>query len=151
MSSTKKKLTIPAPEKTPCARTGATERSTGLQFSMTTIKSPQGKKEVCTGALINAIGNKALSEMVSITVPPNLEEADTSNSAPGLPDCLVAQSNDAISGDTLEILAFEVGVHYPLVEGRLYFSCHPDEAYTCEAINRDRFLFYLSSIFPGMR
>ncbi len=105
----------------------------------------------------------ALSEMMSIrgenTVPPNLEEADTSNSSPasghkedpGLPGCHVAQSNDAKSSETVEMLAFQFGVHYPLVEGRLYFSCHPDEAYTREAINRDRGLFYFSSSFPGMR
>jgi hypothetical protein len=123
-----------------------------------TSKSPPGKKEVCTGAL------HALRELMSIsgenTVPPNLEEADTRNSGPaswhkkdrGLPGCQVAQSNDANSVDeTVEILAFELGVHYPLVEGRLYFSFHPDEAYTCEAINLDRSLFYFSSNFPGTR
>jgi hypothetical protein len=44
---------------------------------------------------------------------------------------------------------FEDGVHYPLIQDRLYFSQHPDDAYTFERIHADKRLFYFSSTFPG--
>jgi hypothetical protein len=66
------------------------------------------------------------------------------------PDCDETQSQDSGS-DFYELFSFEYGVHYALLEGRLYFSFHPDEAFTVTAIQRDKSLFYFSSSIPGMR
>ncbi len=50
---------------------------------------------------------------------------------------------------SIQLFGFEPGVHYPLIEGRLYFSCHPDDEFTLAAIQRDKSLFYFSSNVPG--
>lgn len=45
--------------------------------------------------------------------------------------------------------AWEMGVHYELIPGRLFFSWHNDDEYTFSAIKRDRRMFYCSSHFAG--
>ncbi len=57
------------------------------------------------------------------------------------------ESESSSSEDWMQ--QFEIGVHYPLIPGRLYFSCHSNERYTREAIESERRLFYFSSHLPG--
>ncbi len=42
-------------------------------------------------------------------------------------------SHDA-SPDLCKVFGFDFRVHYSLIEGRLYSSCHQDDAYTLEAM-----------------
>ncbi len=100
----------------------------------------------------------ALSRLMMIEgkdmIAPDLEESHSlehnTRAKASKPDALLPYFKEDASCDICEFFGFEFGVHYPLIEGRLYFSCHHDDAYTLEAIQRDESLFYFSSSVPGV-
>ncbi len=132
------------------------------------MPTTRGRVEECNAAVREAHNNvNTLSQTMSIRRRKNQENsryADiiTRNSelAPvyedetstHLPEGRHGQQNgDADSDDdAVQLFAFELGTHYPLIQGILYFSWHPDEAYTAKAIKNNKRLFYFSSIFPGV-
>jgi hypothetical protein len=99
---------------------------------------------VCSGAVKLELTDKtdAIIENVDLG---DIGKAKCKDCAPlASPHC----TKDPRSSE-LPLFGFEPGVHFPLMHGRLYFSCHADEAYTLEAIRRDKSLFYFSSTIPG--
>jgi hypothetical protein len=75
--------------------------------------------------------------------------SSSSRESLGCPTLTLDSDQGEGSSSRTELFGFEYGVHYTLIEGRLYFSCHPDDAYTADVIQRDKSLFYFSSNIPG--
>jgi hypothetical protein len=93
--------------------------------------------------------SKSCNDVEQIETCPHRGPAEDCEASVPLPTApqLEAATQDPTAGSCY---IFEEGVHYPLIEGRLYFTEHTDEAYTMDRIGLDKFLFYFSSSIPGL-
>jgi len=71
------------------------------------------------------------------------DDSGTAHS-PSHPACTAAGPEPDVEPD----LAWEIGAHYTLINRRLYFTAHPDDAYTLAMIRHSRKLFYFSNDLP---
>ncbi len=78
----------------------------------------------------------------------NADAAASTHSAKAA-DPSLQDSDDPQDAGSSGLFRFEYGVHYALIESRLYFSFHPDNMYTMSRIQADKSLFYFSSSVPG--